>query len=62
MITIFKKGALIGDFRDDKDAVAVVFCDDIYVSKFLNCMTKEKLKLIEKKSKRWVYPTYFDWL
>ena len=62
MVTIFKRGALIGDYRYDKNAVAVVSCDDRYTSAFLNNMTKEKLLSIEKQSKRWKYLVDIEWL
>lgn len=62
MLTIFKKGSLLGDFRHHPEAIAIVLCDDIYESKFINQMTREKLLSIEKKSKRWKYFIDIEWL
>ena len=62
MITIFTKGSLAGDHRHHPNAIAIVLCDDIYITKFINQMDKEKLLKIEKRSKKWKYFIDIEWL
>ena len=62
MITIFRKGSLQGDHRHHPEAIAIVLCDDSYITKFINQMDKEKLLQIEKRSKKWKYFIDIEWL
>jgi len=62
MITIFTKGSLQGDHRHHSEAIAIVLCDDVYITKFINKMDKENLLHIEKLSKKWKHFIDIEWL
>ena len=62
MITIFTKGSLEGDYRHHPEAIALVLCDDVYITKFINQIDKEKLIKLERLSKKWKYFIDIEWL